>query len=209
MSLCLITFRRLYRSSTDCSNQHPQAYIHNYINLYCLLRILTSFLYPSDGSNASAPTENAHNGQTWDPITPQSPAEMMRGRHQKAEGLPMLFLFLASRGEKMPSLLGAKQMREVAAGDNLYEVAGMKSATSQKRTGGVFNECLSFYPQFDARGKYKFLFILKCNAEGFTMFLGQYPCWCCQSDFTVVFSVHQKEVITQISAYFCLWKNQF
>lgn len=69
---------------------------------------------------------------------------MMGGRHQRAEGLVVLFLSLPSRGEKMLPLLGAKQMREGATRADPYELARMKSATSPKKLVGMCNELLSF-----------------------------------------------------------------
>lgn len=79
---------------------------------------------------------------------------MMGGRHQKAEGLAVTVLSLASRGEKMLPLLGARKMRERegASGADLYELAGMKSPTSLKKLAGMHNEhvCggfkISLYP---------------------------------------------------------------
>lgn len=64
---------------------------------------------------------------------------MMGGRNQRAEDLAVPVLSLASRGEKMLPLLGARQMREGASGADLYEQAGMKIATSLKKLAGMCN----------------------------------------------------------------------
>ncbi len=77
---------------------------------------------------------------------------MMGGRHQRAEGLAVPVRSLASHGEKMLPLLGARQMREGASGADLYKLAGMKSATSLKKLAGMRNEhvcggfTISLYP---------------------------------------------------------------
>lgn len=94
---------------------------------------------------------------------------MMGGRHQRAEGLAVPVLSLASRGEKMLPLLGARQMREGAAGADLYKLAGMKSATLLKKLAGIRNEHLSV----EARGNVSSALFQSALCGGFTISL--YP----------------------------------